>query len=247
MRKQKVALFAYDFPHRKTYDFITKLTDEKYHIEWVIGAPKIRLPASQVSYRFTDDSTGLVHPAELCKRLGIPYIVSYHNSLQTVVHIRENPVDLHIISGARILSPAVIKACKDRILNIHPGLLPEMRGIDTLLWSIYCDTPIGITGHLISDKVDRGRCVYREQLAIHSNDTIEALFRRLMSEQNRALLKALKLLEDENASLLSLDTVKSKYHSAMPSEFIPIVLRKFTSWRDRCVAKQRGFVGYQPQ
>lgn len=232
MKKHNIALLAYDFPHKKTEEFIRTLVREKYEIEYVIGNPWQKLPVSQVSYSFTSRTKVPEHPAILCKSFDILYLVSDHNSPETIAYIQKNPVEVHVISGARILNSDVISACKDKILNIHPGLLPEMRGLDTLLWSIYYDIPIGITAHFISDKVDKGRCVYQEQLTIYISDTIEDVFERLMSKQSKVLIKALEISEGEDASLLSLDRIKSEYHSAMPSEFIPAVLSKFPEWRE---------------
>ena len=50
------------------------------------------------------------------------------------------------------------------ILNFHPGLLPDIRGLDSVLWSIEKNYPIGVTAHLINNKIDAGKLVCQKKL-----------------------------------------------------------------------------------
>ena len=54
-----------------------------------------------------------------------------------------------------------IKGLSKGIINFHPGLIPEARGLDTPQWCIYDGIPLGVTSHFIDSKVDAGRIIER--------------------------------------------------------------------------------------
>ena len=68
-----------------------------------------------------------------------------------------------MIAGARILKRPVIDRFSIGIINFHPGLIPEARGLDALLWSIRGDLPLGVTSHLIDERVDASSEAARQQ------------------------------------------------------------------------------------
>nr|WP_279231358.1 formyltransferase family protein [Thermus altitudinis] len=108
----------------------------------------------------------------LSERIGARYVVAPHNSESTIALLQELKPDIGIIGGARILKKAVIDLFKIGILNLHPGLIPEVRGLDAMLWSIYHDIPLGVTAHLIDERVDAGRILIREEVPVYLDDTI---------------------------------------------------------------------------
>ena len=222
-------VFAYDFPHKKTQDFIHALTTHHYKIDYVISAPWKKLPTSS---HLSSHYKNLVHPRVLCERLKIPYHVLEHNNQEAIELLRKAPVDLSIVSGARILSPEIIKVCRSKILNLHPGLLPEIRGLDTLLWSIYYDYPIGISAHLISSKIDCGTLIYKELLKLYPTDSLARINQRLVARQSHVLLKALTLLSTQSFTE-NLDGTVHRYNSAMPKDLVEITLEKFSAWRKK--------------
>lgn len=231
MKIKDVVLFAYDFPHKKTQDFIIRLLVEKYNIKLVIAAPwkKLNLPTKVL--RIDLKHFGLVHPRKICERFDIDYIVADHNSHKSIGLLSKEKYDLAIIAGARVLSSSVIAAAKNRILNIHPGLLPEVRGLETLLWSIYLGLPIGISAHFISSKLDSGRLILREKLKLKKDDTLLDISLRLSEVQSDVLVKALRLVESGGlGSLKNLDIEKSRYNGAMPPDLQIVTIKRFPKW-----------------
>ncbi|MBI2085897.1 hypothetical protein HYT74_00990 [Candidatus Daviesbacteria bacterium] len=231
MKTKKLMLFAYDFPHKKTQDFIFRLIVEGYKINYCIATPwkKLNITPSLVSIE--QKHIGLMHPRDICKKLGIKYFSVDHDSEKTVKIINKNPADLYIIAGARILSRQVIKACRDKILNIHPGLLPEVRGLDTFLWSIIYDKPLGISAHLISSKIDSGLLIYKEKLPLYKDDTPKDVTLRLLEYQTEILLKALNLIKKKNLKdLENLSNIKSVYNTKMSADKEKLALKKFNEW-----------------
>ena len=105
----------------------------------------------------------------------------------------ERGIELGIIAGARILKDPIIRAFPIGIINFHPGLIPEARGLDALLWSVYKGVPLGVTAHLIDSRVDLGRILVRETIPIYGDDTMLDLSERLHEKQLELLPKAIEL------------------------------------------------------
>lgn len=231
MKTKNVMLFCYDFPHKKTQDFILHLLTNSYKIKYVIAAPKEKLNIPKSFAKITPENVNLIHPKKLCRIFDIPYLVFKHNNQETISYLNKNPVDLYLISGTRILSKAVIKAARQRIINIHPGLLPEIKGLDTFLWSIHNDIPLGITAHFINRKVDSGFLIYKEKLTLKKNDAIIDISLRLLENQSNILIKSLKILKKSKFSdLVNLDLQNSHYHTKMNKNLEKETIGKFSSW-----------------
>ncbi len=231
MKTQNLMLFIYDFPHKKTQDFIFRLVVEGYKINYCIAAPWKKLNINPPTVRVDQKHAGLIHPRTICKQLGIKYFSLDHDGKETSEIIRKNPVDLYIIAGARILSKKIIKACGDKILNIHPGLLPDVRGLDTFFWSILSDKPLGISAHFITSKIDSGLLIYKERLKLYEDDTPSDVTLRLLEYQTDILIKTLNILKKKNMKdLENLSEVKSIYNTKMNAKEEKLALSQFKKW-----------------
>lgn len=231
MKIRNVMLFSYDFPHKKTQDFLLRLLVENYNIQYVIAAPwkKLNMPASTV--RIAPNNVGLIQPRDICKRFHIKYLASDHNSKDTISYIKKHPVDLYIISGARILSKQVIEAANNKIVNIHPALLPDVRGMDPILWTVYLDLPLGISAHFIDATIDGGRLIYKEKLGIKKDDTLIDVSLRLLEKQPDVLSQALKIIKERSFhSFKKLSSSKNTYNKKMPSVYEKKSIARFSSW-----------------
>lgn len=87
-----------------------------------------------------------------------------------------NECDIYLITGCGILSPKCLKDKK--ILNAHPGIIPNSRGLDSFKWAILKDRPLGITLHYIDEKVDCGEIIATLPTPIYPSDTLQTLARR---------------------------------------------------------------------
>lgn len=234
MKIKKVMLFAYDFPHKKTQDFIFRLIVEGFEIAYIIAAPRVKLNIPISANHIAPNNVGLIHPKKISNAFSIPYIVLDHNSNKAVEYIKNHPVDMGIVAGARILNEEIINASRGKILNIHPGLLPQVRGLDTLLWSIYANEPIGLSAHFISTKIDLGMLIYKEKIKIDLKDTIIDISLRMLEKQPDVLIKAISMLEKKKInSLKNINLSKETYRTKMSSKDEDLVLVKFNEWKSR--------------
>lgn len=231
MKTNKLMLFVYDFPHKKTQDFLFRLLVEGYKVEYCIAAPWKKLNIAPPGIRIDHKHEGLIHPKKICEYFDIKYLVLDHDSHETKEYIRKNPVDVYIISGARILTKEVIEACGGKILNIHPGLLPDVRGLDTFLWSIHYKKALGITAHFITPKIDSGLLIYKEKLPIYKDDTPFDITLRLLEYQTEILVKALKILKEKKLENLDdLSKYKDLYNTKMDKRLEKETLTKLKGW-----------------
>lgn len=111
-----------------------------------------------------------------CRIEGIPMIITSNiHSIKTCKLLRESELDLLINAGGGIFKPGVIGAIRIGILNAHMGLLPDMRGMNVLEWSIFYGKQIGVTLHLIDRGIDTGDILAFRRITIEKGDSISDL------------------------------------------------------------------------
>ena len=101
--------------------------------------------------------------------------------------------DVGLVVGAgymRVLSPVFLRKFP-AILNVHPSLLPEFRGLDAVGWALEAGVEeTGVTVHFVVEEVDAGPAVAQEAVAVLSGDTKETLLGRLHPVEHRLLVGA---------------------------------------------------------
>lgn len=188
-----VVVFAYDFPHRKTQEFLLRLFLERRNVSAVLAAPRVELDISPSSVRTKVRHSGLVHPRDVAERFGFPYHRVAHSGEEIEAILDRLSPDIGLVAGARILGPPIVERFGVGIINLHPGRLPEIRGLDALFWSIEKDVPLAITSHLIDERVDAGSMLERRLLHAERDDTAFDLSERLFEGQLEMLGSAIDL------------------------------------------------------
>ena len=108
-----------------------------------------------------------------------------------------NP-DLIVLAGfMRILTPVVIEAFKNKIINVHPSLLPKYPGLDTHNSVIKNgDLKHGVTIHLVNEVLDGGQIIAQGELSVNPNETEKQLKRRIHSIEHILLPKIVSKFAD---------------------------------------------------
>ena len=109
--------------------------------------------------------------------------------------LRAHDVELVCLAGfMRILAPNFVRAFENRILNVHPALLPAFPGghavADALAWGAKVT---GTTVHIVDEEVDHGPVVLQEAVAIEPGDTEETLHERIKVVEHRLYPEAIRL------------------------------------------------------
>ena len=112
-----------------------------------------------------------------------------------IAHLETAGAELIVLTGyMRILSPPFVRHYKDRILNIHPALLPSFRGMDAFSQALeYGVKWTGTTVHIVDEDVDHGPIVYQRPVPIFENDTHESLKARIQRAEYKVYPRAIKM------------------------------------------------------
>jgi phosphoribosylglycinamide formyltransferase-1 len=110
--------------------------------------------------------------------------------------LEEEAIEFVLLAGyMRILGPAVVAAFPDRILNVHPSLLPAFPGAhpvrDALAWGMKVT---GATVHLVDEEVDHGAIVAQEAVPVLPGDDEASLHARIQEVEHRLFPMAAELL-----------------------------------------------------
>ena len=102
----------------------------------------------------------------------------------------------------RILSPEFIKKFKNKILNIHPSILPAFPGLDAQRQAIEAGVShSGCTVHFVDEGVDTGPIIVQETVKIKDGDTEETLSKRILVKEHKAYVKAVKLIAEKKIKI----------------------------------------------
>ena len=103
----------------------------------------------------------------------------------------------------RILSPEFIKKFKNRMLNIHPSILPAFPGLDAQRQAIESGVShSGCTVHFVDEGVDTGPIIVQETVKIKNDDTEEELSKRILVKEHKAYIKAVKLIAEKKIKVI---------------------------------------------
>ncbi|HDS05432.1 MAG TPA: phosphoribosylglycinamide formyltransferase [Deltaproteobacteria bacterium] len=116
----------------------------------------------------------------------------------TINILQENSVDLVVLAGfMRIISPALLKAFPNRIMNIHPALLPSFPGLHAQKQTFdYGVKLTGCTVHFVDEGVDTGPIIIQAVVPVYDDDTQESLTERILKEEHRIYPQAIQLFAD---------------------------------------------------
>jgi len=116
----------------------------------------------------------------------------------------EAKVELVVLTGfMRILSPTFVRHYKDRILNIHPALLPSFRGMDAFQQALDHGVKwTGTTIHIVDEDVDHGPIILQVPVPVRDDDTHDSLKARVQRAEYRAYPRAIKKFLEERHKLV---------------------------------------------
>jgi phosphoribosylglycinamide formyltransferase 1 len=121
-----------------------------------------------------------------------------HCDRAIVERLRARDVDLVCLAGfMRLVGPPLLEAFPNRILNIHPSLLPAFPGLHAQRQAFQHGVLItGATVHLVTDELDGGPIVLQEAVRVLDDDTVETLTARILAEEHRLYPEAIRRLLD---------------------------------------------------
>lgn len=217
MSKLRVGVFAYNFKHWKTQAGIQNLCIAGYKPEVIFAADPVELKFYKSKIRVGPKDLFLWHPKDLADFYDIDYRVTIHNSEETSKIVKDKKLDVGIILGARILKPIAFGNFNIGVINMHPGILPQNRGLDNLKWGILEGHPQGVTSHIVDSKIDRGFKILQEKIKVYEDDTLVDLHLRIQNLEQKLMIESLKFLENNGTETLEALS-RGRYYRSVPLE-----------------------------
>ena len=117
-----------------------------------------------------------------------------------VRELKDAGVELVCLAGfMRLLSPYFVAAFPQRILNIHPSLLPSFPGLEAQRQALdYGVKFSGCTVHLVDENLDAGPILVQAVVPVREDDTVETLSARILAEEHRIYAEAVRLVLSGN-------------------------------------------------
>jgi phosphoribosylglycinamide formyltransferase-1 len=164
-----------------------------------------RLPGAQIALVISnrEDAPGLVRAAER----QIPAQVIPSKGLQreaydnlVIAELKRAGVELVCLAGfMRLLSPYFVASFPQRILNIHPSLLPSFPGLEAQRQALEYGVKFsGCTVHLVDENLDAGPILAQSIVPVRDDDTDESLSARILAEEHRIYTDAVRLILSGN-------------------------------------------------
>lgn len=117
--------------------------------------------------------------------------------------LRKHEVELLCLAGyMRLLSPSFIEAYKNRIMNIHPALLPAFPGLHAQRQALRHGVKLsGCTVHFVDEGVDTGPIIIQATVPVLDGDTEEALSARILAYEHQIYPRAIQLFAEERLEI----------------------------------------------
>ncbi len=142
---------------------------------------------------------------------GVPAVLLEHKAypsrdaydVEVVRLLRQHQVELVCLAGfMRLITPILLSAFHNRILNIHPSLLPAFPGLHAVRKTLQAGARVsGCTVHIVDEGTDTGPIVIQAAVPVLDGDTEETLAARILVQEHRCYPRAIQLVAQGRISL----------------------------------------------
>ena len=148
-----------------------------------------------------DEVVIMIHNKKKCGaakravKLGIPHCyIDSENETDIVKLLKAWNVDLVVLAGwMRIVSPKLIEAFPNRIINLHPSLLPKYKGLHAIEQAFNSDDDVtGCTVHYVNEELDGGEIILQQEVPILPNDDLKSLTKAIQRREYYILPRAIE-------------------------------------------------------
>jgi phosphoribosylglycinamide formyltransferase 1 len=156
---------------------------------------------------------------EKAKNRGVETIVITRNrrsreehDAEIIKELKKRGVELVCLAGyMRLLSADFVRAFPNRIVNIHPSLLPSFPGLDAQQQAFEYGVKIsGCTVHFVDEHLDHGAIILQKAVEIANEDTVESLSAKILEHEHAVYVQALKLIIEGNYEIVERRVVFGK-------------------------------------
>lgn len=159
------------------------------------------IPNSEVCVVISDKTSA--EGLEKAKARGIDTVVitrkgrlREEHDAEIIAELKRRGAELVCLAGyMRLLSCDFVRAFPDKIVNIHPSLLPAFPGLDAQRQAIEYGVKIsGCTVHFVDDELDHGAIILQKAVNVADDDTAESLSAKILEHEHALYVQAVKLI-----------------------------------------------------
>lgn len=174
------------------------------NLQAIIKAVKKEKIKANLSLVLSDNKSA--YALKRARRAGIKTIVINPQLFKTredfdreaLKFLGEEKIDLIVLAGfMRIISPVLISRYPNKILNIHPALLPSFKGTHAIKDAFEYGSKItGVTVHFVDEKMDHGPIILQGVVKIEDSDTLESLEKKIHKLEHKLYPEAIRLFAE---------------------------------------------------
>ena len=141
--------------------------------------------------------------------------VREEHDAEVVAALKQAQVDLVCLAGyMRLLSPEFVRAFPDRIVNIHPSLLPAFPGMDAQKQALEYGARItGCTVHFVDEHLDHGPIILQKTVPVLDSDDVHTLSERILEQEHSAYSEAIALILSGELEVIERRVLRKRAHS----------------------------------
>jgi len=172
------------------------------NLQAIINAIKNRKLKSANIALVVSDNPG-AYALTRAKKAGIKTLVVERSNFATKIdfeneiikHLKKEGVELIVLAGfMRLIGKDLLNAYRNRILNIHPALLPSFKGAHGIKDAFdYGAKVTGVTVHFVDGEMDHGPIILQEAVPIKENDNLQSLEQRIHKTEHKLYYRAIQL------------------------------------------------------
>jgi phosphoribosylglycinamide formyltransferase-1 len=142
--------------------------------------------------------------------------VREEHDADVIMALKHAQVDLICLAGyMRLLSPDFIRAFPNRIINVHPSLLPAFPGMDAQKQALEYGVKVtGCTVHFVDEHLDHGAIILQKTVPVFDGDDVQTLSARILEQEHTAYSEAIGLILSGEVEVIE----RRVLHKHAPSE-----------------------------
>lgn len=168
-----------------------------------------KIPKAEIAVVISDkpNAQGLIRAAEKgLKTLALPRMGRRReeHDAEIVAALQKRGVELVCLAGyMRLLSKDFIRDFPNRIINIHPSLLPAFKGLNAQKQAFeYGVKFTGCTVHFVDEELDHGAIIAQKVVAVKDDDTVETLSARILEQEHAIYIEAIAKIVEGNYKII---------------------------------------------
>ncbi len=162
------------------------------------------IPSIEIALVFSNNPDA--YALKRAENHGIPTLVVNHRDFKSreefegeiLKHLEPLGIELIVLAGfMRILSPVLVRAYANRMINLHPALLPSFPGIHAARQAIEAGVKFtGCTVHFVDEGVDSGPIILQAVVPVEDCDDEDSLLQKIHAEEHRIYPEAIRLISE---------------------------------------------------